>query len=92
MTGQRMSALPSWALFAALGAAVMAAGVLLTFPGPDVWAVASWILAFALLVLAGLVLLSGWALVRHRQARTWPRVVGVTLGAACLAALAIGAI
>jgi NhaP-type Na+/H+ or K+/H+ antiporter len=65
---------------------VVAAGVLFTFPGdPRVWGAATWIFVLGLLVLAALVIGSGYRLARHQTARNWRSIVVLTIGLACLA-------
>lgn len=77
----------------ALGIAGVATAVLVAFPGDlRVWQVASWTLVFALLGLLALVLFSAFLLATRRAARTWRRIVPFSLGLACLAVVAFGAL
>ena len=90
MTRQRTFVVPNSLLSGAIGVAAVAAGVLLGFPADPVWQVASWALSLALLALVGLVPAAGWALARHPEARTWPRILSFALGLACLAFIGFG--
>lgn len=77
----------------ATGIGAVAVGILFTFPqNPLVWQAATWTLVLALAGLLVLVLVSGYALVTNRAARTWRSIASFLLGLACLVAAAVGSL
>ena len=93
MTAQRILARANALILGTVGLCAAATGVLVAFPGDlRVWQAASWTMSLALLCLLVLVGAAAWALATDRATRTWSRVLCVTLGAGCLAFIAIAAI